>query len=60
MALMSETVRTLRERNDLPRAGGETRGKQSVALVIYGNQGYSGPDPGIDAGIERGLPAGRK
>ena len=60
MAPMSETVRTLRERSDLPQAGGKTSGKQSVAWVIYDNQDYFEPDPAIDAGIEKGLAQGRK
>ncbi len=59
--VVSETVRTLRERSDLalPRrliaamkageaAGGDKRGKQSAALVIYGNQEYSELDLRVD------------
>jgi uncharacterized Ntn-hydrolase superfamily protein len=50
--VVAETVRTMRERHDLPlprrliaamkageAAGGDKRGKQSAALVIYGNGG---------------------
>jgi len=64
-AVMSETVRVLRERTDLalPRrliaamrageaAGGDKRGKQSAALVIYGNQEYSELDLRVDDHIE--------
>jgi uncharacterized Ntn-hydrolase superfamily protein len=64
-AVVSETVRVLRERADLalPRrliaamrageaAGGDKRGKQSAALVIYGNQEYSELDLRVDDHIE--------
>src|SRR3990167_3238655 len=64
-AVVSETVRVLRERTDLalPRrliaamrageaAGGDKRGKQSAALVIYGNQEYSELALRVDAHIE--------
>lgn len=64
-AVVSETVRVLRERTDLalPRrliaamrageaAGGDKRGKQSAALVIYGNQEYSELDLRVDDHIE--------
>ena len=63
--VISETVRVLRERTDLalPRrmitamrageaAGGDKRGKQSAALVIYGNQEYSELDLRVDDHIE--------
>jgi uncharacterized Ntn-hydrolase superfamily protein len=63
--VVSETVRTLRERADLPlprrliaamrageKAGGDKRGKQSAALVIYGNQDYSELDLRVDDHIE--------
>jgi uncharacterized Ntn-hydrolase superfamily protein len=63
--VVSETVRVLRERTDLalPRrmiaamrageaAGGDKRGKQSAALVIYGNQEYSELDLRVDDHIE--------
>ena len=62
---MSETVRVLRERTDLalPRrliaamrageaAGGDKRGKQSAALVIYGDQEYSELDLRVDDHVE--------
>ncbi|MDP2329480.1 MAG: DUF1028 domain-containing protein [Reyranella sp.] len=64
-AVVSETVRVLRERTDLalPRrliaamrageaAGGDKRGKQSAALVIYGDQEYSELDLRVDDHIE--------
>lgn len=63
--VVSETVRVLRERTDLalPRrliaamrageaAGGDKRGKQSAALVIYGDQEYSELDLRVDDHIE--------
>ena len=59
--VVAETVRTMRERHDLalPRrliaalqageaAGGDKRGKQSAALVIYGSQDYSELDLRVD------------
>jgi uncharacterized Ntn-hydrolase superfamily protein len=59
--VVSETVRTLRERHDLPlprrmiaamkageAAGGDKRGKQSAALLIYGKQEYSELDLRVD------------
>jgi uncharacterized Ntn-hydrolase superfamily protein len=64
-AVVSETVRVLRERTDLalPRrliaamkageaAGGDKRGKQSAALVIYGDQDYPELDLRVDDHIE--------
>jgi uncharacterized Ntn-hydrolase superfamily protein len=64
-AVVSETVRVLHERTDLalPRrliaamrageaAGGDKRGKQSAALVIYGDQDYSELDLRVDDHIE--------
>ena len=64
-AVVSETVRVLRERTDLalPRrliaamrageaAGGDKRGKQSAALVVYGDQEYSELDLRVDDHIE--------
>ncbi|MGQ0580968.1 MAG: DUF1028 domain-containing protein [Reyranella sp.] len=64
-AVLSETVRVLRERTNLPlprrliaamrageAAGGDKRGKQSAALVIYGNQEYSELDLRVDDHIE--------
>jgi len=64
-AVVSETARVLRERTDLtlPRrmiaamrageaAGGDKRGKQSAALVIYGDQEYSELDLRVDDHIE--------
>ncbi|MDP1966193.1 MAG: DUF1028 domain-containing protein [Reyranella sp.] len=64
-AVVSETVRVLRERTDLPlprrliaamrageAAGGDKRGKQSAALVIYGDQDYSELDLRVDDHIE--------
>ena len=63
--VVAETVRTMRERHDLPlprrliaamkageAAGGDKRGKQSAALVIYGNQEYSELDLRVDDHIE--------
>jgi uncharacterized Ntn-hydrolase superfamily protein len=59
--VVAETVCTMRERHDLPlprrliaamkageAAGGDKRGKQSAALVIYGNQEYSELDLRVD------------
>jgi uncharacterized Ntn-hydrolase superfamily protein len=59
--VVAETVRTLRERSDLPlprrmiaamkageAAGGDKRGKQSSALVIHGDQEYSELDLRVD------------
>ncbi|MDP2374552.1 DUF1028 domain-containing protein [Reyranella sp.] len=64
-AVVSVTVRVLRERTDLPlprrliaamrageAAGGDKRGKQSAALVIYGDQDYSELDLRVDDHIE--------
>jgi len=63
--VIGETVRVLRERADLalPRrmitalkagekVGGDKRGKQSAALVIYGNQEYSELDLRVDDHVE--------
>ena len=63
--VVSETVRVLRERPDLelPRrlitalkagekAGGDKRGKQSAALVIYGADEYSELDLRVDDHVE--------
>jgi len=63
--VIAETVRVLRERTDLalPRrmiaamkagetAGGDKRGKQSAALVIYGDQDYSELDLRVDDHVE--------
>jgi uncharacterized Ntn-hydrolase superfamily protein len=63
--VVSETVRVLRERSDLelPRrlitalkagekVGGDRRGKQSAALVIYGNDEYSELDLRVDDHVE--------
>ena len=63
--VISETVRTMRERADLAlprrlieamrageRAGGDKRGKQSAALLIYGDQDYSELDLRVDDHIE--------
>jgi uncharacterized Ntn-hydrolase superfamily protein len=63
--VVSETVRVLRERSDLelPRrlitalkagekVGGDKRGKQSAALVIYGNDEYSELDLRVDDHVE--------
>jgi uncharacterized Ntn-hydrolase superfamily protein len=59
--VVSETVRVLREQADLPlarrliaamkageAAGGDMRGKQSAALVIYGQEEYSELDLRVD------------
>jgi uncharacterized Ntn-hydrolase superfamily protein len=59
--VVAETVRAMRERHDLPlprrliaalqageAAGGDKRGKQSAALLIYGNQDYSELDLRVD------------
>jgi uncharacterized Ntn-hydrolase superfamily protein len=59
--VITETARTLRERDDLPlprrmiaamqageAAGGDKRGKQSAALLIYGSQEYSELDLRVD------------
>jgi uncharacterized Ntn-hydrolase superfamily protein len=59
--VVSETVRVLREAADLPlprrllaamkageAAGGDKRGKQSAALVVYGDQEYSELDLRVD------------
>jgi uncharacterized Ntn-hydrolase superfamily protein len=63
--VISETVRTMRERADLAlprrlieamrageRAGGDKRGKQSAALLIYGDQAYSELDLRVDDHVE--------
>ena len=63
--VVADTVRTLRERHDLPlprrliaamqageAAGGDQRGKQSAALVIYGDQDYSELDLRVDDHVE--------
>ena len=63
--VVAETVRVLRERSDLElprrmiaamkageRAGGDKRGKQSAALVIYGDQDWSELDLRVDDHIE--------
>jgi uncharacterized Ntn-hydrolase superfamily protein len=63
--VVSETVRFFRENASMPlprrligamkageRAGGDKRGKQSAALVIYGNQDYSELDLRVDDHIE--------
>ena len=63
--VVSETVRVLRERSDLDlprrmiaamkageRADGDKRGKQSAALVIYGDQDWSELDLRADDHIE--------
>ena len=63
--VVAETVRVLRERSDLDlprrmiaamkageRAGGDKRGKQSAALVIYGDQDWSELDLRVDDHIE--------
>ncbi len=63
--VVSETVRILRERADLPlprrliaamkageAAGGDKRGKQSAALLIYGDQDYSELDLRVDDHVE--------
>jgi uncharacterized Ntn-hydrolase superfamily protein len=64
-AVIAETVRTMRERADLPlprrlitamrageKAGGDKRGKQSAALLIYGDQEYSELDLRVDDHVE--------
>ena len=63
--VVSETVRFYRENASMPlprrligamkageKAGGDKRGKQSAALVIYGNQDYSELDLRVDDHIE--------
>jgi len=63
--VISETVRTMRERAGLAlprrlieamrageRAGGDKRGKQSAALLIYGGQDYSELDLRVDDHVE--------
>jgi uncharacterized Ntn-hydrolase superfamily protein len=63
--VISETVRVLRERDDLPlprrlitamkageKVGGDSRGKQSAALVIYGSNEYSELDLRVDDHVE--------
>ena len=63
--VVAETVRVLRERSDLDlprrmiaamkageRVGGDKRGKQSAALVIYGDQDWSDLDLRVDDHIE--------
>jgi uncharacterized Ntn-hydrolase superfamily protein len=63
--VVSETVRVLREKSDLPlprrllaamhageAAGGDKRGKQSAALLIYGDQEYSELDLRVDDHVE--------
>jgi uncharacterized Ntn-hydrolase superfamily protein len=63
--VVAETVRFFRENASTPlprrligamkageRAGGDKRGKQSAALVIYGNQDYSELDLRVDDHIE--------
>jgi len=63
--VVSETVRFFRENASMPlprrligamkageKAGGDKRGKQSAALVIYGNQDYSELDLRVDDHIE--------
>jgi uncharacterized Ntn-hydrolase superfamily protein len=63
--VVADTVSTLRERHDLPlprrliaamqageAAGGDKRGKQSAALVIYGDQDYSELDLRVDDHVE--------
>ncbi|MDP1749743.1 MAG: DUF1028 domain-containing protein [Reyranella sp.] len=63
--VVADTVRTLRERHDLPlprrlitamqageAAGGDKRGKQSAALVICGDQDYSELDLRVDDHVE--------
>jgi uncharacterized Ntn-hydrolase superfamily protein len=63
--VVSETVRVLRERADLPlprrlitamkageKVGGDKRGKQSAALVIYGADEHSELDLRVDDHIE--------
>jgi uncharacterized Ntn-hydrolase superfamily protein len=63
--VISETVRFFRENASVPlprrligamkageKAGGDKRGKQSAALLIYGNQDYSELDLRVDDHIE--------
>jgi len=63
--VVSETVRFFRENASMPlprrligamkageKAGGDKRGKQSAALVVYGNQDYSELDLRVDDHIE--------
>jgi uncharacterized Ntn-hydrolase superfamily protein len=63
--VISETVRFFRENASVPlprrligamkageKAGGDKRGKQSAALVVYGNQDYSELDLRVDDHIE--------
>jgi len=63
--VISETVRVLRKRDDLPlprrlitamkageKVGGDKRGKQSAALVIYGSNEYSDLDLRVDDHVE--------
>jgi uncharacterized Ntn-hydrolase superfamily protein len=63
--VISETVRFFRENASMPlprrligamkageKAGGDKRGKQSAALLIYGNQDYSELDLRVDDHIE--------
>src|SRR5215472_14182723 len=63
--VVSETVRFFRENIAMPlprrligalkageKAGGDKRGKQSAALVIYGNQDYSELDLRVDDHVE--------
>ena len=63
--VVSETVRFFRENASMPlprrligamkageKVGGDKRGKQSAALVIYGNQEYSELDLRVDDHVE--------
>ncbi len=63
--VVAETVRYFRENESMPlprrliaamkageKAGGDKRGKQSAALVIYGNQEYSELDLRVDDHVE--------
>ena len=63
--VIAETVRCFRESESLPlprrliaamkageKVGGDMRGKQSAALLIYGDQDYSELDPRVDDHIE--------
>jgi uncharacterized Ntn-hydrolase superfamily protein len=63
--VVAETVRYFRENDSLPlprrligalrageKVGGDKRGKQSAALVIYGNQDYSELDLRVDDHVE--------
>jgi uncharacterized Ntn-hydrolase superfamily protein len=63
--VVSETVRVLGEKSDLPlprrllaamhageAAGGDKRGKQSAAMVIFGHQDYSELDIRVDDHVE--------